>query len=106
MTRSDGDWFVLNQSQPTMLSSVYPADARKPGPVIGSGSKVRIRERLGDGSRFDELCLEVELPDGTIERGYTYANLVALPVESRGRSWFLPVLGICGFVAVFVALIL
>lgn len=104
MQNTAGDWFILDQRQPAMLSAVQPPDVRHPGPVISTGSKVRECGRTGAGSRFDEICLEVALPSGAIERGYTYSNLVALPKPSPRRTWLLSSIGLVGVVAALLAI--
>lgn len=105
MPRSTGAWLTLQQRQPAMLSTVQPPDVRHPGPVVGAGSTVRPCGRSGNGSRYDEICLEVLTPDGIIERGYTYAHLVALPAMHGRRGWLLPVIGIAGTAAAILAVL-
>jgi len=92
MKDADGDgrlppWRVVASGHFVQLSAVDPPDARLPGPVVGPGSRVRVRARHGADPLHRVVCLDVEGDDGTIAQGYTYAHLVKLqPTPGGWRS--------------------
>lgn len=75
-------WHTLAPRMPyVLLSAVDPPDARKPGPVVGPGSRVRRCESRGPTQTHDIVCLEVDAGDGPPIRGYT-----SLPVDFFPRT--------------------
>jgi hypothetical protein len=93
-------WHTLSPQAPyVLLSAVDPPDARRPGPVVGPGTRVRPCDPCAEVRPFAVVCIEVDTAKGPPTHGYTDFPLFPAPGRRRWSVRLAAVVGVAAAVA-------